>query len=280
MDIERRFVFRGSATPVGGRISRPKELVIESTGASSLAVTGGRSRGEIGRTRFGGFASLKSAATLAEGLFDDRQQARELTLKRVREDSLSSTTKVRSEVRGVQVGSRPALRVDHLRAALVAKSPDRSGEPSIKTSELRISGVDIGGHALVVDLDTDLFERYDTRSKLIAAADKPGFLRQRGASLLMSADTRRQTDASFLMQSEGTIYASVVREIRWKGKPYPGATIDHHLVVVPNFGRIYFGEIFISVFSRRLTMLRLQLGSPVGGFVAFSEAESNGSWYP
>ena len=83
-----------------------------------------------------------------------------------------------------------------------------------------------------------------------------------------------------LVQADGTIYASVVRQIRWKGKPYPGATIDHHLVVVPNFGRIYFGEIFISVFSRRLTMLRLQLGSPVGGFAAFSEAESNGSWYP
>jgi hypothetical protein len=280
MDIERRFVFRGSATPAGGRIIRPKELVIETMGASSLAVTGGRSRGELGRTRFGEFASLRSAETLAEGLFDDRQQVRELTHGRVREDSLSSTTKVRSEVRALVVGSKPALRVDHLRAALIARSPDRSGEPSIKTSELRISGVDIGGHALIVELDTELFERYDTRSKLIAAADRPGFLRQKGGPLLMSADTRRQTDASFLMQAEGTIYASVVREIRWKGKPYPGATIDHHLVVVPNFGRIYFGEIFISVFSRRLTMLRLQLGSPVGGFVAFSEAESNGSWYP
>jgi hypothetical protein len=280
MDIERRFVFRGSATPAGGRISRPKELVIESGGASSLTVTGGRSRGEIGRIRFGEFASLRSAATLAEGLFDDRVQAREMTLGRRSEESLASTTKVRSEVRETIVGNKPRLRVEQLRAALVAKSAGRSGEPSIKTSELRIAGVDIGGHALVVELDTDLFERYDTRSKLIAAADKPAFLRDRGAPLLMSEGTRRRTDASFLIQADGTIYASVVRQIRWKGKPYPGATIDHHVVKVPNFGRIFFGEIFITAISRRLTMLRLQLGSPVGGVVAFSEVETNGSWYP
>ncbi|MGH9370110.1 MAG: hypothetical protein ACRD15_01115, partial [Vicinamibacterales bacterium] len=126
----------------------------------------------------------------------------------------------------------------------------------------------------------DLFERHDTRSKVLMAADRPAFIRQRGASFLMSGGARGLTDQPFLVQSDGTIYASVVRQIRWKGKPYPGASIDHHLVVVPNFGRIYFGEIFITASSRRLTMMRLQLGSPVGGFVAFSEVETNGVWYP
>ena len=84
----------------------------------------------------------------------------------------------------------------------------------------------------------------------------------------------------FLVQSDGTIYASVVREIRWKGRPYPGATIDHHIVTVPNFGKIFFGEILIGAISRRLTMLRLSLGSPVGGSLAFDEVETNGGWYP
>lgn len=280
MEIERRFVFRGNATAVGGRISRPKELVIDAGGASSLTVSGGRSQGKLGRTRLGEFGSVRSAVTLAEGLFDDRTKTRELTHRRVREDALSSTTVVRTDVRQVVVGAKPALRVEHLRAALVAKSAGRSGEPSIKTSDLRIAGVDIGGHSLVVEVDTDLFERYDTRSKLLTATDKPAFVRERGASLLMSPGTRGQTDQRFLIQSDGTIYASVVRQIRWKGKPYPGATIDHHLVVVPNFGRVYFGEIFITAVSRRLTMARLQLGSPVGGFLAFSEVETNGVWYP
>lgn len=279
MDIERRFVFRGSATPAGGRISRPKELVIETSGASALTVTGGRSRGQVGRARFGEFASFQSASTLAEGLFDDRAKTRELTLRRVAEESLTTTTTVRAEVRQVVVGSAPALRVEHLRAALVARSPGASGEPSIKTAELRIAGVSIGGHALLVELDTELFERQDTRAKLLTAVDKPAIVRKHGASLLLSGPAAQQR-RRLLVQADGTIYASVVKEIRWKGKPYPGATIDHHVVVVPNLGRIYFGEIFIDAISRRLTMLRLALGSPVGGFLAFDEVQTNGGWYP
>lgn len=275
MDIERRFIFRGNATPVGGRISRPKELVIEAGGASSLTVSGGRSRGVLKTTRFGEFAALKSAETLAEGLFDDRAQARELTFGRVREESLTSTTLVRSDVRGVVVGTKPLLRADQLRAALVAASPGRSGEPSIRTRDMRIAGVDVGGHALIVDLDTELFEQYDTRSKLLTAIDKPSFLRQRSANFLMT-----DPGQVFVTQADGMIYASVVREIRWKGKPYPGATIDRHVVTVPDFGKIYFGEMFITSISRRLTMMRLQLGSPMGGFLAYSEVETNGSWYP
>ena len=280
MEIERRFVFRGNATAVGGRISRPKEIVIESGGASSLTVTGGRSRGRMKRTRFGQFVTVGSATTLAEGLFDDRQKARALTYGRVREGALTSTTIVRSEVRDIVVGAGPRLRVRLLQAALAARSAGRSGEPSIRTQDLKIIGVDVDGHTLVVDLDAELFERYDTRAKVLTAADKPAFIRERGASFMIQAVARTDGAHALLTQSDGTIYASVVRQIRWKGRPYPRATIDHHQVTIPGFGRLYFGEIFIGAISRRLTMLRLQLGSPVGGVVAFSEVETNGTWYP
>lgn len=276
METDRRFIFRGEAAAAGGRISRPKDLVIDAGGASALTVAGGRSRGELGRTRFGEFASFRSASTFAEGVFDDRQQLREVTHGRVREDTLTTTTVVRAQVREIAVGADPTLRVELLQAALTARSPQASGEPAIKTSDLRIAGVDIGGHALIVDLDPELFERYDTRAKLLTAVEKPAFVRQKGASLLMGGASGRR----YLMQADGTIYASVVREIRWKGRAFPGATIEHHRVRVPGFGRIFFGEIFVTAGSRRLTMMRLELGSPVGGFMAFDEVGTNGSWYP
>ena len=281
MQLERRFLFKGNASPVGGRIVRPTDLLIEAGGACSLTVAGGRSRGELKRMKFGDYASLGSASTLAEAYFDDRQQARELSHGRVREDSLTTTTTVRSEVRDIVVGRRPSLKVDHLRGALRAESPRASGEASIKTGELKIAGVRVDGHVLVVDIDTELFEKYDTRAKLLTAADKPAFTRARAISLAMSAGSgSRSTGERFLMQADGTIYATIVREIRWKGRPFPGSRIDGHVVSIPNFGKIFFGEIFVSANARRLTMMRLQLGSPVGGFVAFAEAESNGSWYP
>ena len=83
---------------------------------------------------------------------------------------------------------------------------------------------------------------------------------------------------SRLLQSCGTTYATIVRSIKWAGDPYPGATIEQHVVTVPDFGKIFFGEILITDQSRRLTMLRLELGSPIGGFLACAEAEDNGSW--
>ena len=109
------------------------------------------------------------------------------------------------------------------------------------------------------------------------------------------------------------IYATIVKEIHWTKHKHPTATIDHHTMFVPGFGQIFFGEIFITDVSRRLTMLRLQLGlpdrsaaavageasaavtagedvsflaapaegdAPDGGMVACAEVETNGSWYP
>jgi hypothetical protein len=81
-----------------------------------------------------------------------------------------------------------------------------------------------------------------------------------------------------LLHSCGTTYATIVKSIRWGGEPYPGATIDHNSVTVPNFGIMFFGELVVTDISRRLTMLRLELGSPVGGDVAAAEVESNGTW--
>jgi len=49
---------------------------------------------------------------------------------------------------------------------------------------------------------------------------------------------------------------------------------------VPDFGKIYFGEMFIKGDSRRLTMVRFQLGSPDGGEVAAAEGETNPSTWP
>jgi hypothetical protein len=280
--IERRFLFKGNASVVGGRIVRPRDLIIEAGGACSLTVAGGRSKGSLKRTKFGRFASVGSASTLAEAYFDDLKRARALSNGLLAEDSLTTTTIVRSDVRNVAVGRRPLLKVAQLRGALTAQSPRTSGEASIKTGELRIAGVTVDGHALVVTIDDELFEKYDTRAKLLTAVDKPAFRRARATCLVLptGGGPARATTGSFLMQADGTIYASVVREIRWKGKPYPGSSIDGHVVTIPNFGKIFFGEIFVAANARRLTMMRLQLGSPVGGFMAFSEAESNGSWYP
>jgi hypothetical protein len=69
-----------------------------------------------------------------------------------------------------------------------------------------------------------------------------------------------------------------VKSITWSAQPFQGATIDNNVVTVPNFGKIFFGELLITDHSRRLTMVRMELGSPSGGEVAVAEVDSNGTW--
>jgi hypothetical protein len=281
MDLRRRFIFRGNAAAIGGRIVRPVDLVLDSSTASSLTVAGGRSRARAASTRFGDFVSFAGAATSAEGLFDDVQRQIEFTYHRVPEDSLTTTTHVTADVTGLSVGDKPRLTIKRLHAALSSKSPAGSGEPAISvTGDTAIEGVAIDGHALIVELATPLFQRYDTRSKLLAAADNPRFVEESGDCLFMKATMggAPAPASARLLHSCGTTYATIVKSIRWAGDPLPGARIDHHSIVVPEFGTIFVGELLVTDLSRRLTMLRLELGSPAGGGVACAEVESNGTW--
>ena len=62
--------------------------------------------------------------------------------------------------------------------------------------------------------------------------------------------------------------------------PSARARISGHSVHVKDFGTVFFGEMLITGHTRRLTMVRMQLGSPESGSIAFGEVETNGSWYP
>jgi hypothetical protein len=304
MELRRRFIFRGNAAAIGGRIVRPTDLVIDSSTASSLTVAGGRSRARAGATRFGEWVSFGGAATSAEGVFDDVKQQIELTFGRVAEDALTMSTRVSADVASVSVGDQPRLTVKHLRASLSGKSPTASGEPAIAVdSDTAIEGAAIDGVGLVITLATPVFQSLNTLSKVLTAADDPKFVRKSGSQLLMKPAGREKAAAptTRLLQSyDGTTYATIVKSIRWAAEPYRGATIDQHVVTVPGLGKIFFGELLMTDMSRRLTMVRLEIGVveaargktargkaargksargiSIGGVVACAEVETNGAW--
>jgi hypothetical protein len=280
MELGRRFVFRGNAAAFGGRIVRPEDIVLEMPGASALPVTGGRSISKIGRTQFKEFVSFDSASTFAEGLFDDRQGAIALSNHLLQEDALTTSTRVQAEIRKLVVGSKQRLTVERLAAELRAKSPEGSGEPRITLGDVMVEGVVIDGFKLRVEIERGVFQRYDTHAKLLTAADDPDFVRRSGKHLFMTTnfEGRPAPPSGRLVPGCETIYATIVRTIDWDGPPDPAAQIDHHSVVVKDFGRIFFGEILITSTSRRLTMMRLELGSDAGGTASAADVDINGSW--
>lgn len=281
MDLRRRFIFHGNAAAIGGRIVRPADVIIDSPTSSSLTVVGGRTQAEAGATRFGDWVSFKSAATSAEGVFDDLKQQIEFSYHRVEQDTLTMTTRVSAEVTGLSVDDKPRLTIERVHVAMTSTSPAGSGEPGIAIdTETTIDGAAIDGYPLTVDLAVPVFQQYDTRSKLLAAADTPAFVATYGNLLFMTSPIGgvAAPPAGRLLEAYGTIYGTLVKSVTWARQPFPGATIDNHVVTIPDFGKIFFGELLITDRSRRLTMVRMELGSPSGGEVAVAEVDSNGTW--
>jgi len=283
MELRRRFVFRGNAAAFGGRIVRPRDVVLEMPGASSLPVSGGRSVAKIGPKSFD-FLTFKSASTFAEGLFDSLEGAVALSNHKIREEALTTSTTVRGEVNVLTVGARKRLKVNRLSAELLARSPLGGGQPSISLGDVAAEGVTIDRFKLVVDVDCGVFNRCATHAALLSACDDPRFVKKHGTHLFLTTDFegRPAPPQGRLVPGCETIYATVVRSLRWDGPepPRDQAFIDGHSVVVREFGKIFFGELLITTDSRRLTMMRLELGSDEGGGGGGPDVDAGGGWSP
>ncbi|MEO8482232.1 MAG: hypothetical protein ABI634_08490 [Acidobacteriota bacterium] len=263
-DVSRRFVFHGAASALSGRVYRPRELagVIACPAASALTVAGGLSRAEVSkRLRVAPWLTIGGALTEAEGRFDDLKQAIEMSWHRVPEDALTSSTRVTAVVKDLDVTLKPnRLTATLLSAALESSSPrDKSGTPIRLGRKTDVKGLAIDGYPLTVVIDRDRFEAADTLEKLAAG--------ERGAAVSTGA-------------SGPIMLTTIVREVKWAKKPHPDATIDKNVVEVKDFGRIFLGELLATGDSRRLTIMRLQLGSPFGISVGVGDVHTDGSWYP
>jgi hypothetical protein len=276
LQLRRRFVFRGNAAAFGGRFVRPDDVFLEMPGASSLPVVGGRSVSTFTgpADKFKGYLSFESASTFAEGRFDDVKKAIALTHGKVREETLVTSTRVRAEINGLTLGTEKRLTVGRMVAELRSTSPRRpADEPTIAVGEAAIEGLAIDGYRLRVTFGCDPFIEHDTYTKLLRMVTKASFAKQYGAQFFAgrggSIKKRKQ------------IHATLATRVEWESEKNPRADIvANNLVVVQDFGKIFFGEILISEGARRVTLTRFELGSDGGGGAGGPDVDTNGSWSP
>lgn len=276
LQLRRRFVFRGNAAAFGGRFVRPDDVFLEMPGASSLSVVGGRSVSTFSgpADKFKGYFSFESASTFAEGKFDDVKKAVALTHGKVLEETLVTSTRVRAEINQLTLGTEKRLTVRRMVAELRSSSPRRpADEPTIPVGEVAIEGFAIDGYRLRVVFDCGPFIEHDTYAKLLRMVTRASFAKQYGAQFFAgrggSIKKRKQ------------IHATVVSRLEWEGEKNPRAEIvANNLVVVQDFGKIFFGEILISAGARRLTLTRFELGSDGGGQAGGPDVDTNGGYSP
>ena len=276
-------MFHGNAAAFGGRFVRPDDVTLDTPAASSLPVVGGRSESSIDgdqakrfSERFKGHLSFAAASTLAEGSFDDRNQAIELTHGRVREDGLATSTRVRAEIKGLTVGHEQRLSVGRIVAELRSRSPRDGGEPPITVGDLAIEDLTIDGFRLNVVLDSSLFNELDTQAKLLRSAAKADFGKKFGHQVFVRARPSGRTALR-----AGRTHGTLVTKVEWESEPNPRATIvGNHVIIVKDFGKIFLFEILVSDGARKVSGLRLELGSNGGGMAGGPDVDTNGGYSP
>jgi hypothetical protein len=271
----RRYIFRGHASGVSAHIRRPETRLLPVQGCSSLPVIGGLSESNVGPRLQEDWISFDAVATSARGDYVDPAQGVATTTGEVPFDVPPTQTTVKSEVRGLTILGR--VHVAHAAVGLISKSAVGQGEPVIRLEGNVLEGVRIDDSRLAITLAEDFYQVCDTKDKL-AKAHAAG-MAPHHAHLLLPLDGSARPATTF-PEVKGTVKCTIVKEIRWDGDPHPTATIHGHVVKVPNFGKIYFGELYVTGDSRRLTMVRFQLGSPQGGEVVAAEGETNGGGWP
>lgn len=271
----RRHVFRGHSAGVAAHIRRPDRIPLDVQGCSALPVTGGSHKSTVEAKEHNKYVSHGPITTSAHGDYVNAKDGVDTTLGTVAFDAVPTETRVTARVQDLKVLGR--VHVGLAAMGLISRSADGAGQPSIQPDGCHLDDVSIDGLRLKITLAEDFYREYDTLDKL--AKNHAAGLKPHHAAMFLPADSKSIKVTGFPV-ADGTVRCTIVQKIEWAGAKPPGAEIHGHVVVVEDFGKIYFGEMFISADSRRLTMVRFQLGSPDGGEIVAADGEAPGATFP
>ena len=257
-----RFIFHGNAMPFGGRMvsigGKPFADTVPGPPSGSLAVIGGWTRAESKGSSYRDVFSW--GATLANSKGE------------LRADGHFITT-VTSSIAGVRAKNDPfPFEAARLSITMVSDHYSPDEEPSIIATEIVFEDLKLDGQLIEPEWDKDLVDHPTFASFEREYQNNEKFFRKYQKTL--KDPSREATFGDPMPRIDGGYVAtSFVRSLRWKKKKYPG-----NVLTLKGFGSIYFGEVLMNENNRRVTLVRLAMGSTVEAEAAYAEADPNGTW--
>jgi hypothetical protein len=142
-------------------------------------------------------------------------------------------------------------------------------EPQVTLLGSKIENLRVGCCPVQLEFDEDVLVRLNTYEALKNRFDDDEGFRKMAADPFVTMPPKVSDDPC------GVLLCSLVKRMEIN---CPGVKTVGHAFEVPEFGRVYIGEVLGQYRKRTVTMLRLELGCPVvGGFVA---AQSIGNGHP
>ncbi len=293
---EKRYIFSASAVALAAHIRRPKDLQIKAVASSDLPVTGGLAEGTSTRQSYGDVISFESASTSAQGDYADTRRAVDFTNGNFADNELSTQTFVDARLTGLRIiGARdqvgptgfpkPVTFIAKDLHARLENACDRHTPTAFRGLDAEFQGISIDGNELIVTTSPGICTRYQTYDDLVKGySDDSDFRKQYGDMFYLTGHEKTGVGAILSKASipgaGGLILGTVVTNIKWAGVPAVGVEIRGNRVFIPGIGTIFFGEFIFAHNSRRLTLLRFQLGSPTGGDGSACDVQSGGQGWP
>jgi hypothetical protein len=240
-----RFLYQSSAVTLGGSFSSPYADALEAP-AVALAVSGGFASARVEAFNYRNRVRCRSAHCEVNGI---RVGAANVTSAEVVIQDL--------DVLGV-------LHAETIVARL--RSTHENGESRIDPGGSRVIGLRIAGRPLDCAL----------REELRKVLHYDGIASRAGGDEKLWRRSREERIPGGGPASREPMLATSLFE------PRPGIEVRQgsSFLEVPDFGRVFIGEFLVSRHTRRLTMLRIQLGCPVEGELAVGDVSGNGHVFP
>ena len=243
-------MFAGHAIGAAARFHRLDDThdlnhVVPTLGSAVVPVSGGRSNGHSDPFQFHVDAPRRRCL-----LQVDRVE----TLAEGRDRNGTIETEVLAEVHGLRVVEK--LHCDLVRMHMVATRTNGGG-PVVSTSGNRIEGLRLADIQVVVTLDEEPLAYAGTEEQFTAWHER----------------------ARKKVEPFGAYWRStIVRDIQLVGDGPERAnmTVEGHSIRWKGFGRIILGEVHVKGHERRLTLMRLEMGSDAGGSGSAGDGQTNG----
>jgi hypothetical protein len=254
--MKSKFLYHAEAVAASGHITLPYQESIEIQASAALPPCGGHGTSRSENFRHRNVFSFHHAESHVVGSYSAKDKAH---------GSLSSVV-----VEGINIMN--VVTCDRLVMRLTSKHDDAGGEPSFMIHGSHLHNLKIAGHQIDIPLATDLFCENSTWTKLTKS-----FKSDARSKKEMQALTLLEGEGDNLPESKGMLGFTLARI----PAALPGGLRRNgHGIYVPHFGTIYVGEFFVSRTTRRLMMLKVELGCSVEGGIGIGSGEGNGSSWP
>jgi hypothetical protein len=266
--------YHADASAIGGRIQRPFEQIVPVQAPLSLPAVGGQASARSERFRFQGLISLEVAETQVSGSFDER--------------SGSWSTQVSSAIENLNILN--IVTADRIVAQISTDHPASGYTPRVSFAGTQFVNLRIGGYKVDPIFNLDFCDQgegghYPTRpciqnSAFLKAVDDQYYsMRPVDPQKNVTPDWLQQlypVPQSVLAKERGMVLCSLVQRIQGEcpWKPFG------HIFAIPEFGKVFLGELLLDHDSFHLIMIRLELGCPVQGGLVIGDTRTNGTTMP